>query len=240
MTVSRRILWQFVVAAGLVIVVSSAVTYKLVFDAAAQRNLDVLRTYVTERTRREEAEFRNIEGNLRLVRGQFEKRMEAAMPPFMNDRWEGRFRLFPDGAWRSREEFADGRRYSTMWMHKDATLTAQLQVQILRAQDICDELIRGWVDSFPSVHFVFKGPVNIVRVSSSMMRMRGMSSSSAYGTGPPRSQAGIERWCDEQTDRLRCMIWLHTQCSRITHPASSQFLDRWRVATDVAVQDRGR
>ena len=161
MTVSRRILWQFAIAAGLVIVVSSAVTYKLVFDAAAKRNLDVLRTYVTERARREEAEFRNIEGNLRLVRGQFEKRMEAAIPPFMNDRWEGRFRLFPDGAWRSREEFSDGRRYSTLWMHKDATLTAQLQVQIVRAQDICDELIRGWVDSFPSVYFVFKGPANI-------------------------------------------------------------------------------
>src|SRR6185369_13513099 len=33
--------------------------------------------------------------------------------------------------------------------------------QILRAQDICNELLPGWVDSFPSVYFVLSGPANI-------------------------------------------------------------------------------
>ncbi|HSJ03366.1 MAG TPA: hypothetical protein VK956_12970, partial [Verrucomicrobium sp.] len=133
MTVSRRILWQFAVAAALVILVTSSVTYKLVFDEATERHLDVLRTYVSERALREEAEFRNIEGNLRMVRGQFQKRMEAPAPPQVEARWDSRFKLFPDGAWRSKEEFSDGRKFSTLWMHKDATLTADLQLKILRA-----------------------------------------------------------------------------------------------------------
>src|SRR5262249_54892709 len=161
MTIPQRILWHVAAAAGLVIAVATGVTYGIVYNAAKQRGLNHLATYVSERSRREELGFQQVQANLILVRGQFLKRMEAPRPRDYQEKWDKRFRLYPDGAWRSREEFVDGRKYSTLWAHKNARLTPELQVQILRAQDICDELLPGWVDSFPSVYFVLPGWANI-------------------------------------------------------------------------------
>src|SRR5262249_19183832 len=140
MTIPQRILLQISAAAGLVIAVATSVTYGIVYNAAKQRDLRHLDTYVAERSHREENGFRQVEANLALVRGQFLKRMAAPIPEDYQQKWNRRFRLYPDGAWRSREEFADGRKFSTLWAHKNFQLTPELQTQILRAQDICDEL----------------------------------------------------------------------------------------------------
>lgn len=161
MTIPQRILLHVAIGAGLVIAVVTAVTYGIVFHGARQRDLQHLESYVAERARGEEAGFQQIESNLRLVRGQFLKRMESPIPGDYDVKWNARFRLFPDGSWRSREEFVDGRKWSTLWAHKNARLTPELKVQILRAQDICNELLPGWVDVFPSVYFVLPGWVNI-------------------------------------------------------------------------------
>src|SRR5215831_15419758 len=161
MTIPNRILLQVAVGAGLVIAVATSVTYGLVYQAAKQRAVMHLETYVSERSRVEEAAFQQVQGNLLLVRGQFLRRMEAPIPRDYQVKWQERFRQFPDGAWRSREEFADGRKWATLWAHKDFKPTPELQTQILRAQDICDELLPGWVDTFPSVYFVLPGWVNI-------------------------------------------------------------------------------
>src|SRR5262245_33690162 len=161
MTIPQRILLHVAIGAGLVISVATAATYGIVYNAARQGDLKHLKTYVGERARREEIGFQQVQANLTLVRGQFLKRMESPIPRDYQEKWNARFRLFPDGAWRSREEFSDGRKFPTLWAHKNATLTPDWQIQILRAQDICDELLPGWVDSFPSVYFVLHGPANI-------------------------------------------------------------------------------
>src|SRR5262249_6152432 len=133
MTIPQRILAQVAAAAGLVIAVATGVTYGIVYDAAKERDLRHLETYVSERSRREEIGFLQAQIKLTLVRGQFLKRMEAPIPRDHQAKWDRRFRLFPDGSWRSREEFADGRKYSTLWAHKDFQPTPELQTQILRA-----------------------------------------------------------------------------------------------------------
>lgn len=161
MTVPQRILLHVAAGAAMVIAVATAVTYGIVLDAARQRDLRHLETYVTERARREELGFQQVQTNLTLVRGQFLKRMESPVPRNYEALWAERFRLFPDGAWRSREEFADGRKWATLWAHRDTKITPEWQTHVLRAQDICNELLPGWVDSFPSVYFVLQGPSNI-------------------------------------------------------------------------------
>lgn len=161
MTVPQRILVLVTAGAGLLIAVSTAVTYAIVFNGAKQRDLKHLEIYVAERARREEIGFRQIEANLALVRGQFLRRLEAPLTGDLQKKWNERFRQFPDGAWRSREEFADGRKYSTLWAHKNTVFTPQLQEEVLCAQDLCDELLPGWADVFPSVYFVFPGWLNI-------------------------------------------------------------------------------
>jgi signal transduction histidine kinase len=161
MNVSHRILLHVAAGAGLVIAVATAVTYGFVYESAKSRDLKHLETYVNERAKREEAGFRQVESNLLLVRGQFLKRMEIAMPTDYRMRWAQRFRLFADGAWRSKEEFSDGRKWATLWAHKDTVVTPEWQIQVLRAQDICNDLLPGWVDSFVSLYFVLQGPSNV-------------------------------------------------------------------------------
>jgi signal transduction histidine kinase len=161
MTLPRRILLHVAFGAALVIAIATAVTYGLVYNAAKERDLKHLETYVFERSRREEVSFQQVQINLRLVRGQFLKRMEAPIEQDLEARWNARFRQFSDGAWRSREEFADGRKFSTLWAHKNVNFTPELRAQVLRAQDLCDELLPGWVDVFPSVYFVMPGWLNI-------------------------------------------------------------------------------
>ena len=161
MTIPQRILLHVAIGAGLVIAVATAVTYSIVYESAKQRDLRNLATYVTERTRREEASFQQVQMNLELVRGQFLKRMEGPTPRNIEGQWNERFELFPDGSWRSQRKFADGRKYSTMWARKDCDFTPELKIQVLRAQNICDELLPGWVDAFPSVYFVLPGWLNI-------------------------------------------------------------------------------
>jgi signal transduction histidine kinase len=161
MTIGQRILLQVTIAAGIVVAVAMSVTYGIVYNAAKRRDLINLETYVSERARREEIGFQQVEANLTLVRGQFLKRMEMPLPRDFETKWNERFRLFPDGAWRSREQFSDGRKFATLWAHKQCRLTPEWQTQVLRAQDICNELLPGWVDTFPSVYFVLPGWANI-------------------------------------------------------------------------------
>lgn len=161
MTVSQRLLLLVAAGAGLVIAVATAVTYGIVYDAARERDLKHLDIYVAERARREELGFQQVQANLALVRGQFLKRLETPVAADYLADWDRRFRQFPDGAWRSREEFADGRRYSTLWANRRTQFTPELKKQVMLAQDLCDELLPGWVDTFPSVYFVLPGWLNI-------------------------------------------------------------------------------
>lgn len=161
MTVPQRILVLVAAGAGLVIAVATGVTYTLVYGGAKQRDLQHLETYVTERAAREEIGFRQIQANLALVRGQFLRRIEEPIPGDLAVKWNEHFQIFPDGAWRSRKEFVDGRKYSTMWANKNVVFTPELQSRVLRAQELCDQLLPGWVDAFPSVYFVFPGWLNI-------------------------------------------------------------------------------
>jgi signal transduction histidine kinase len=161
MTVARRILLHVALGTVFVVAVVTLVTYALVYNALKQRDLQQLATYVTERTRREEARFQQIQANLTLVRGQFLKRLEAPDSNDLPAKWDERFRLFDDGAWRSRETFSDGKKWAPLWCHKNWKLTPEAQREIIIAQQLCEELLPGWIESFPSVYFNFPGPANV-------------------------------------------------------------------------------
>lgn len=162
MKLSRRFLIHVAVSTFLVVAVATTVTYMMVFNALKQRELRQLDIYVGERAQREEARFLQVESNLLLVRGQFLKRMEAPIDrAVLDQKWNHWYRHYDDGAWRTREEFDDARKYSSLWTHRDWMDTAETRKQIIVAQELCDELIPGWVDSFPSIFFQFHGPATI-------------------------------------------------------------------------------
>lgn len=143
MTIPQRILLHVALGAGLVIAVATGLTYGIAYRNATQRDLKHLATYVSERAQREAIGFHQIEPNLSLVRGQFLKRMEAPVPRDVDQKWMARFDRFSDESWRSKRNFYDGRTYSTLWAHKACEFTPMLKTQVLRAQDICNELLPG-------------------------------------------------------------------------------------------------
>src|SRR5262245_3156683 len=161
MSVSRRILAPVALGVAFVVSVVTAVTYALVYEALKARGLEHLATYVSERAQREEARFQQVQSNLLLVRAQFLKRLEAPMPPGFLKKWDLYYRRYADGAWRSREQFADARTHASMWAHRDWRGTPERQREALVAQELCDEMLPGWVDVFPSFYFHFRGPLNV-------------------------------------------------------------------------------
>ncbi|HTI73090.1 MAG TPA: ATP-binding protein [Candidatus Limnocylindria bacterium] len=159
MTVSRRILVHVALGLFFVVAVTTAVTYTLVYDALKHRDLRHLNTYIDERAQREEARFQQVQSNLKLVRGQFLKRLEVPMPDeVLETKWDYWYRRYPDGAWRSREAFGDARKTSSMWADKEWPATREMRRQTLIAQELCDEMLPGWTDTFPSFYFQFPGP----------------------------------------------------------------------------------
>jgi signal transduction histidine kinase len=159
MTVAHRILLHVALGVAFVVVVVTAMTYALVYDALKQSSLKQLGTYVTERADYEEARFQQIQSNLALVRGMFLKRLDEPMSPErVEERFNYWYRHYDDGAWRSREEFGDARKTSSMWADRDWPATLEMRRQIVIAQELCDEMLPGWVDTFPSYYFQFPAP----------------------------------------------------------------------------------
>ncbi len=159
MNVSRRILLHVMLSVVFVLAVVTAVTYAMVFAAIKQRDLDHLQTYVNERAAREESRFLGVQTNLTLVRARFLKRMDEPMTPAqVGERFNHWYRRYDDGAWRSREQFKDARRYSSMWADKEWPCTLEQQRLTVIAQELCDEMLPGWVDVFPSYYFQFTEP----------------------------------------------------------------------------------
>ncbi len=159
MTVSRRILLHVALGAVFVVAVVTAVTHQLVFDALRHRDLQHLDTYVRERAEREEARFQVVQTNLRLVRGQFLKRLETPLSPeHVEERFNYWNRRYEDGAWRTREPFGDARKNASFWADKEWPATPEMRRQVVIVQELCDEMLPGWVDEFPSYYFQFPAP----------------------------------------------------------------------------------
>lgn len=159
MTVSRRILIQMAIGVCFVVAVVTAVTFRLVYDALKQRDLRQLDTYVAERAEREEARFKVVETNLKLVRGQFLQRLAMPMSPaHVEERFNFWNRRYADGAWRTREGFGDARKNASFWADKEWPATLEMRRQVVIVQELCDEMLPGWVDAFPSYYFQFPAP----------------------------------------------------------------------------------
>jgi signal transduction histidine kinase len=159
MTVSQRLLTHVGLGAAFVIAVVTVVTYALVYQALKQRDLRHLDTYIAERALREEARFQQVQSNLMLVRGEYLKRLEMPMSPeYVERQFDHWYRRYDDGAWRSREEFGDARKTSSMWADQEWECTPEQRRQVVLAQELCDEMLPGWVDTFPSYYFQFPKP----------------------------------------------------------------------------------
>ncbi|MFN0128605.1 MAG: ATP-binding protein [Verrucomicrobiales bacterium] len=161
MNLSRRILTQIAIAVVIVILVGTGVTYLMLFRAAEHAALRHLSNYDSERTAAEEAEFLRVEENLKMVRDLLVRRDIAGARSNVDAQWDERYELHADGAWRTRREFSDGRKFCSGWVRKDAPLNLSLKTRIVRAENILNDFLLGWVDTFPSLYFIFPEQVKV-------------------------------------------------------------------------------
>ncbi len=157
MTVSRRILLHITLGASVVVMVVAAVTYRYVLETAERRTLDHLKTYAVERTRHQVADLGTIHGNMEVVRSLYLKRVISPAPPGLRERWDERVMRYPDGAWRSRMEFANPREHATVWTRKEMDVSPPSLHRLLTAQSVAEELMPAWIDTFSSLYIMFPG-----------------------------------------------------------------------------------
>ncbi len=161
MTVARRTLLQIALAAGAVVALATGLTYQLVFSAAEEQSVGHLRDYVRERAHSEQRSLDLTGQNLQLVATLFLQRDLRPPASLVEKQWEERNELHDDGAWRTRRAGYDGRRMASMWVGRNCDVTFKLKTRVLRAENILNDFIIGWVDSFPSLYFIFKDQVNV-------------------------------------------------------------------------------
>ena len=153
MNITQRILLHVGLGAAVVLTVVATVTYRFVFSAAEQRAIEHLDTYVTERTRREEANFKVVYANLETARSLFLVHIARPVPGDIDAQWRAVIQRDPDGAWRSLRSL--GR--PSLWGHRDLAITPQMQHRTLSALHVLKELAPGWNTQFPSLFFNFPG-----------------------------------------------------------------------------------
>src|SRR4051812_15811511 len=147
MSITKRILLHVGLGAALVLAVIAIVTYRSVFSATEQRVVAQLDTYVTERTRREEASFKVVYANLATARSLFLQQISPPIPADIDAQWNAAIKHDPDGAWRSPRSL--GR--PSFWGRRDFQRTPVMQHRTLAALRVLRELEPGWKTAFPSV-----------------------------------------------------------------------------------------
>jgi signal transduction histidine kinase len=152
-SLARRLLAHVALGAVGVLAVVAAVAYAWVYRQAGRRVADDLDTYVGERSRREEVEFRVAYSNLLTVRSLFLGRDGQPPPADVRSRWDARVRRDPDGGWRSSIEEGD----PSLWGHRDLEPTPRQMFRMLNALDLTGELMAAWEESFPSIYMSFPG-----------------------------------------------------------------------------------
>jgi signal transduction histidine kinase len=151
MSITKRILLHVGLGAALVLAVVAIVTYRTVFSATEKRVVAQLDTYVTERTRREEASFKVVYANLATARSLFLGEIAKPIPQDIDAQWKAAIQQDPDGAWRSPRRL--GR--PSFWGRPDFQRTPAMQQRTLAALRVLRQLEPGWKAAFPSVFFNF-------------------------------------------------------------------------------------
>ncbi|WP_343211086.1 hypothetical protein [Archangium violaceum] len=106
-SLARSTLIQMGVRIGVIIILTTLVSYLHMFHTLREDALEQLERHVTERSQREEALFVLAEDNHTLLKKALEERIQAWSQQDPNPRFESLFTWQPDGSVRSRAEGFD-------------------------------------------------------------------------------------------------------------------------------------
>lgn len=144
-----------------VIVISSAMTYSLLFQQMQQRANDQLTRYVVQRAQAEGEIFELARDMQHAIR----RSVLADYPRYQSAqalaRFERLFTRYPDGSVRSRRETLKGNESVSGWVHRAAPLDDELRQRMVLFHDIAEQFKPAALVRFSDIYFTAPEQINI-------------------------------------------------------------------------------
>lgn len=141
-SLTRRALVRIGLIAGAGLVLSTILTYRIVYDALEETRLGMLNQDAREGARREEERFVNAEAALDLLRSEFAAHLARGPAPDDAEWFAARLSQDPDGAVRTRRETVDPVREATTWIRAGTAVTPEIRWLVRLSQQLCETYIR--------------------------------------------------------------------------------------------------
>lgn len=152
-SLTRATLYRVALGATLVVVVSCAVTYRLLFGEIEQRALERLHEYAGQRAAYHESRFSLARAFHDVIKADFVARYREPAPDAAR-RFDALMERQADGAIRNRPQFADVTRHSTGWIHRRVEPDAEFKRRWMLFYDLSQHYARLVTTRFINFYFM--------------------------------------------------------------------------------------
>ncbi|WP_245591674.1 sensor histidine kinase [Cystobacter fuscus] len=135
-TLARRTLLQMAGRIGVVIALTTLVSYLHILRTMRDESLEHLARHVEERGQREQAIFVLVEEAHALLKQAFEERLQAGSQEDPTSRFDSMFELRSDGTIRTRPQGFDGTRVPGVWVTPGVKADTAFQRRLLASYDV--------------------------------------------------------------------------------------------------------
>jgi two-component system, NtrC family, sensor kinase len=135
-TIARSTLIRMAVRIGVVIALTTLVSYLHILRTIRTESLEHLARHVAERSQREQAIFVIAEDSHALIKQAFEERLRAGSQEDPTFRFDSLFELRPDGTIRNRPQGFDGTRMPGAWVAPGVNADTGFRRRLLAAYDV--------------------------------------------------------------------------------------------------------
>ncbi|WNG52124.1 HAMP domain-containing protein [Archangium minus] len=158
-SLARTTLIHMGVRIGVIILLTTLVSYLHMFHTLRQDALEQLERHVAERSQREQTLFVLAEDNHALLKKALEERIQAWSQQDPNPRFESLFTQQPDGSVRSRAEGFDATKMVGVFIPPGVKLDTELRRRILAAYDVLAQYGPAFSTRFNSTYITLvEGP----------------------------------------------------------------------------------
>ena len=159
-SLARSTLIQMGVRIGILIALTTLVSYLHMFQTLKRESLEQLERHVAERSQREQAIFVLAEDNHTLLKKALEERIQAWSQLDPNPRFDSLFAPLPDGTVRSRVEGFDGTKRVGVFIPPGVKLETDMRRRILATYDVVAQYGPAFLGRFINTYVTLaEGPV---------------------------------------------------------------------------------
>jgi len=152
-SVAGRTLLLVGLGVGVLILISTAVTYVLVYREIERQTVERLWEYADQRALFHQSEFDLALESHRTVKDEFIRRYALPAPDAVA-RFDELMDRYPDGAWRNAQEYSDVSRISNAWVHKDAVVDDEFKRLMMLYFDLSEQFARMVSQRFVNLYFL--------------------------------------------------------------------------------------